>query len=370
MRPDPWLLALLPLAGYAVFAVLAILGLRRQKSTPRTGEPPVSVIVVGRDEEKSLPGCLASLERLDYPSDKLDVVLVNDRSTDATGSMMEAFALERPNVHTVHVTRRIEGFTGKTYGLIRGVDQSRGEWLFFTDADCEVPTGWIRTTLRGLDPETRIASGFLVLDRGGGKWFDRIQTLDWISITAMGCAWANWGRPISAFGNNLAVRRDNYVEAGGFTAVGHHLTEDFALVRNVVRLDGYSVQFVMDPGNTVYSRPARTPADFFHQRKRWILGSRHYGPVALAIMATVFLTHVSIVAGLAAGRFTAAAVVFLAICVLDVAVMVKPLRLLGRLDLVRVFLPYRLYLFVYSMVMAPFFFFGRRIQWKSETYRA
>jgi cellulose synthase/poly-beta-1,6-N-acetylglucosamine synthase-like glycosyltransferase len=95
--------------------------------------PRISLLFAARDEEEKLPIALSTLEEIDYPN--LEIIAVDDRSTDATGRILDEFAAKHPRLRAVHVASLPEGWLGKPHALERGYEQSRGEWLLFTDAD-------------------------------------------------------------------------------------------------------------------------------------------------------------------------------------------------------------------------------------------
>lgn len=114
--------------------------LRGQKHLPRlTPEgpagphPPLSVIIPSRNEAKSLPRSVPSVVGQTYPS--LEVILLDDRSTDGTGQVIQALTRIYSRLRAVQITTLPEGWLGKTHALWVGSEQARGDWLLFTDAD-------------------------------------------------------------------------------------------------------------------------------------------------------------------------------------------------------------------------------------------
>lgn len=95
--------------------------------------PSVSLIFAGRDEEEKLPAALETLAALDYP--KLEIIAVNDRSTDSSAKILDEFAAKHPRFRVVHVESLPPGWLGKTHALQKGYEISTGDWLLFTDAD-------------------------------------------------------------------------------------------------------------------------------------------------------------------------------------------------------------------------------------------
>ena len=97
------------------------------------GLPSVSLVAPARNEERNIERAVRSLLKLDYPN--LEIMLVNDRSTDRTGEILDRLALEFPQLNVVHLKDLPAGWLGKNHALQYGAQQSRGEWLLFTDAD-------------------------------------------------------------------------------------------------------------------------------------------------------------------------------------------------------------------------------------------
>ena len=95
--------------------------------------PSISLIAPGRNEERNIEQAVRSLLLLDYP--ELEITLVNDRSTDKTGEILDRLGAEFPRLNIVHITELPAGWLGKNHAMQVGADRSHGEWLLFTDAD-------------------------------------------------------------------------------------------------------------------------------------------------------------------------------------------------------------------------------------------
>ncbi len=95
--------------------------------------PRLSILVAACNEEKTIEAAMHSLLSLEYP--ELEIIAVNDRSTDATGPILERMAGECPRLKVHHVTSLPEGWLGKNHALQLAADHAAGEWLLFTDAD-------------------------------------------------------------------------------------------------------------------------------------------------------------------------------------------------------------------------------------------
>ena len=95
--------------------------------------PRISVLFAARDEQEKLPGALVTLVAGDYPG--LEIVAVDDRSTDATARILDEFAVNHPQLRVVQVRELPAGWLGKPHALQKAYEASSGEWLVFTDAD-------------------------------------------------------------------------------------------------------------------------------------------------------------------------------------------------------------------------------------------
>jgi len=95
--------------------------------------PTVSVVIPARNEERNLNKALRSVSELDYPG--LQIVVVNDRSTDGTQAILEEASKRDERITLVNIESLPEGWLGKTYALFTGAQLAKGTFILFTDAD-------------------------------------------------------------------------------------------------------------------------------------------------------------------------------------------------------------------------------------------
>ena len=107
--------------------------------------PRLSVIVPACNEEKTIETALGSLLGQDYPN--LEIILVDDRSTDDTGRIIDRLAQQDNRVKIIHITELPQGWLGKVHALHKGTEASTGDWLLFTDADIEFAPGILRRAM-------------------------------------------------------------------------------------------------------------------------------------------------------------------------------------------------------------------------------
>jgi len=122
-------------------------------------EPAVSVLLVVKNEEAVIAGKLRNLLALDYPPEKLEVIVVSDGSDDGTPAILSQFAQDL-RVRTIMKTVPF----GKACGLNHAVEAARGELLFFTDARQNIEPGALGYLIENFsDPSVGAASGELML---------------------------------------------------------------------------------------------------------------------------------------------------------------------------------------------------------------
>jgi hypothetical protein len=153
-------LAILFLLLAAFWIVMIIVARRGMSRIPRLADvapfsghefPRISVLFAARDEADKLPVALASLLAIDYPN--LEIVAVNDRSTDATPKILDDFASRDTRLRVIHIAELPQGWLGKPHALDAAYRSSSGEWLVFTDADVRFAPDLLRRALALLSRE-------------------------------------------------------------------------------------------------------------------------------------------------------------------------------------------------------------------------
>jgi len=111
----------------------------------KNGEPDISVIIPVKNEESTIEKCINSLLNLNYPPDLLEIIIINDASTDETGKILDKFK----NRITLFKTPGLGPSEARNLGL----EHARGDYVAFTDADCLVDREWINQLLPGFQSE-------------------------------------------------------------------------------------------------------------------------------------------------------------------------------------------------------------------------
>ncbi len=344
-----------------------IAALNARYSGNRDFRPAVSVIVAARNEEENIGRCLDSMVRLTYPADLLEVLIVDDRSTDRTRSIALEYADRHPHIRVIVVEQGSGQLRGKTNAVAQGIEASRGEILLFTDADCVVPPGWVEETVKYYDSsEVGLVAGFTALQ--ARNWFGFMQTVDWFCLFSVAAATVRLHFPVTAVGNNLSVRRTAYDMTGGFAKIPFSVTEDYALFHAVTATTPFRARFPLDPSTLVTSIACSSFRQLHHQKKRWFTGGKGMHPKYLAILSASYLLNalmliVAIVEG-PAGIWPA---ILLKVAA-DFALMLPSLSAFRRWDLLRYFPIFEVYFFLYVLLYPPLVLLAGEVKWKDRKY--
>lgn len=204
---------------------------------PKTLQVPVSVIIAAHDEEDTIARCLQRVLSQNYPARQ--IIVANDRSTDATGEIVRRIAEDHPNVQCIDIEELPDGWLGKTHALSVAARHATGEYLVFTDSDVD----WHEATLTTIiDLAKRRNLDFVSL------WPKVIVGSFWEGFMLPACGWvlSLWFRhirqdriestPAFANGQFLTIRREAYEKLGGHAAVRDEMAEDVALAQRAKRL--------------------------------------------------------------------------------------------------------------------------------------
>src|SRR5450631_3019714 len=135
------------LRGMSTMLDLTEIDTKAFPALPESGEPHLTVIVPARDEADSIERTLRSL--LAQTGVQLQIIAVDDRSTDGTGETMNALAAEFVRrIEVLHIRELPEGWLGKPHALAQGIAQAHAPWLLFTDGDVFFAPGALHLALQ------------------------------------------------------------------------------------------------------------------------------------------------------------------------------------------------------------------------------
>ncbi|RMH06901.1 MAG: glycosyltransferase [Nitrospirae bacterium] len=179
--------------------------------------PWVSVIIPARNEERHLEEALRSVVQLDYPH--LEIIVINDRSTDRTGHIADQIARQAPRVRVRHVAELPDGWLGKNHALHQGAKEAKGKYLLFTDADVLFHPSTLRRAIRIME-DARLDHLTVIPEDTMPGWVLRVIAATFGML--MFLLFQPWRMRYPRSHKYLGVGAFNLVRARAYWAVGGH----------------------------------------------------------------------------------------------------------------------------------------------------
>jgi cellulose synthase/poly-beta-1,6-N-acetylglucosamine synthase-like glycosyltransferase len=286
-----YFIALCSLTGlYALALIFLRKGFRKHECELSGEQPSVSIIVAARNEEKNIANCLTAILNQSYPKNRLEVIVVDDRSADRTAEIVENFAKSNRQARLLRIADRALNFAPKTRAIDLAIRNAGGDIIFTTDADCRPGPQWIAEMVKYFTPNVGMVAGYNPYQTTGSL-FSKILALDYFAMACVAAASAGLNYPMSCSGGNLAYRRRLYFEIGGFQKHGRWISgdDDFFLQR-VRESSKWKIRYAVDPKTFVPTAPPQTLREFVQQRIRYASKCAHYSaPVTIALAAAYVL---------------------------------------------------------------------------------
>lgn len=228
--------------------------------------PLVSVIIAARNEEKGLPFLIHDLVNQEYPLGKLEIIFIDDRSTDLTETIIEEASENYSFIKNIKIEVKSEEMTPKKYALTKGIELAKGEVIISTDADCRVGKLWVSSMTYDVIKNDSISVGFSSID--DQTFFDQYQKIDFLGIITANAGAGGWNQYWSGTGQNLAYYKSDFLEINGFEPVKEKVSgDDMYLVQSISKIKNGSIN--IDPNSFVRTEPMKKVKDFLNQRTRW-----------------------------------------------------------------------------------------------------
>ena len=264
------LLLIFLIIALAYFGILHFIfwGLKKLPVKEQTDFPQISVVIAAHNEAGRIGPALEALEKLDYPSDKYEVIFVDDASTDNTAERIETYCRKHGNWKLVHSQRNGDFASGKKQALKEGIAAAKGDIIFTTDADCTVPPKWLRYMSAYFEPDVHMVLGYSPLKRFKG-WLQTVLQFDNLFSAIVASAPTTWGFPLTSVGRNLAYRKNTYEALGGFDALKNHRSgDDVYLTERFRQKSKGRIVFCAHPETFVETLPPQGFKHFWNQQIR------------------------------------------------------------------------------------------------------
>ncbi len=358
-------------ALYFITHLLLLRGLKNSfRLQKNTGQvlPKVSVIVAGRNETLNIARCIKSLSRINYPRELLEIILVNDHSTDNTFELMNETSKNFSFFKVINSAKNSSGnLKGKANAIDTAISICTGEIIVSTDADCEVSPNWVKETVKYYSDTTAMVCGFTLI-KNDGRLFSILQSLDWIYLLSLASSSAGLNMILSCIGNNLSFRKKTYNDIGGYSAVGFSVTEDLALMRKINSYKKYGIKYPVDKECIVETLPCADIPELLSQKRRWLRGGTDVNFLGYIIGAELYAMNFFLLFGL---FFLGMKMYLILISVKILSELILISGIMKRFELENLYKYYplfSLYFAAYGLTLPFSFLIKTSIQWKGRKF--
>lgn len=259
---------------------------------------PVSVLIAARNEEDNIARTLDCIVNQDFPKELLQIIVVDDHSTDNTAAIVASYASRGVTLLQLNEGDKLNSY--KKLAISRAIAQASGEIIVTTDADCRMGTSWLRTVVSYFEETGAYMVSSPVAYSEEKSYFERLQTLEFLYLIGLGAAGIGNKNPTTCNGANLAYRRDLFYEMGGFNGIDNLASGDDELfLHKVAEKYVEKIGFCKSKDAIVYTDAKATLSGFISQRRRWASKSTKYRDKRVVWLGiSIWLFNLSLIAGL------------------------------------------------------------------------
>ncbi len=287
-------LLVLALVGYLAVLFWYKTGLSKLSSNSANpaSASGISVIIAARNEELTLPACLNSILKADSTNEILEIIVVDDNSTDNTAGVVREFSQADSRIKLLSPADYAEFShikSPKKRAVQAGFGHTSGDWIALTDADCIVSETWISAFTDAIRPDLNLIAGPVEF-KHRNSWFYRWQHLEFAGLMLVSAGAIGHQKPATANGANLWVRKSAFLNVDAFSGVSHIISgDDELLMHKIHRKFPGSVGYVFRKEATVLTDPPKNAVEFFNQRKRWASKGLKYQSVPYRLYLFAFV---------------------------------------------------------------------------------
>jgi cellulose synthase/poly-beta-1,6-N-acetylglucosamine synthase-like glycosyltransferase len=237
---------------------------------------PVSVLIPVHNEEEHITDLIKALEEQDYNPDLIEIIFIDDESTDQTATKIKYFAALSPlNIKYLY-SKRERGKSSKKIAITKGVQEAQNELIILIDADVRMKKNWISSVVFEWNREkVDFLPGLVTINYWEREnFFARLQALDFVGLVSIGLALFAMKNPFLCNAANLAFRKSAFLEINGYEGYEHLISGDDVFLLEKMKKHNKLIGYNLLRASLVVTRPKKTFKSFLQQRARW--GSKNF----------------------------------------------------------------------------------------------
>ncbi len=243
-----------------------------------------SIVIPFRNEAENLPKLLASISRLNYPKSLFEVIFVDDASEDDSVSIIKKILdtkslkkdfIRIDNIRIIENERTSN--SPKKDAITTAIKGSKFNWIITTDSDCVLPKYWLDTFDECIQTKSSNCIVAPVTYHGENSFFNRFQTLDFLSLQGATIGGFGIKRPFLCNGANFGYRKSSFQNVNGFEGNTNVASgDDIFLLEKFIKHDAEKIHYLKSQKAVVTTNPTTTISSLIQQRLRWASKTSRY----------------------------------------------------------------------------------------------
>lgn len=230
-----------------------------------------SIIVNFRNEQERLPHLLDSIAKLNFASNRMQFIFINDDSTDRSMEILTAFKANHNHIDLVIYERNAVSASAKKDGITQALEHAKHDHIITTDADCVLPKNWLSAFEKHykLFPSSLFVAAPVQIATGNSI-LEQVQASEMVALQLMTTGGFSIGQPFLCNGANMSFKVGSFTEVGGYEGNdGIASGDDIFLLEKLAALDASSCYYLKNKDAIVTTNPKSSWKEIIMQRARW-----------------------------------------------------------------------------------------------------
>jgi|694.fasta_scaffold01591_14 cellulose synthase/poly-beta-1,6-N-acetylglucosamine synthase-like glycosyltransferase len=257
-----------------ILLFIGIINIKPQKSQTFSSYKNFSIVVVYRNEKENLPQLLLTFEKLDYPKENFEILMMDDGSD-------EVFDFSTYQLPIRSIKNKRISASPKKDAITLAVDYANHDWLVLTDADCLVNALWLKNLNNYLQKNTekQMVCGSVFINKPHG-FFSAFQAWDFVSLQATTIGSFGLNRPFMCNGANMAFTKTIFKTVDGYSGNNQMASgDDVFLLQKIFAVKPESLGFLFHSDFFVRTKAVNSFKHLIAQRARWGIKAKAYSSI-------------------------------------------------------------------------------------------
>lgn len=254
-----------------------------------------SIIIPARNEVLHIGNCLQSIVAQNYPDDLVEIIVIDDHSTDTTSEIVEQFRAKHYNIKLIKLVDELNGEILNSYkkkAIENAISYATGNWIITTDADCTAKPNWLKNYDAWIQTYKPVFVAAPVVFTNDKSVLQTFQFIDFMILQGVTAASVNAGFHNMCNGANLAYKKEVFFKVNGFRGIDNIASgDDMMLMNKIKKQYPNEVSFLFAQDAIVTTHPMPSWSSFFNQRIRWASKADQFKSKDNTVFAVLILVY-------------------------------------------------------------------------------